>query len=56
MIPTQFAMLIASAILPLGLMPFMHGARRFTLAVGTLNLSLTLFVAVSGILILTPEM
>ncbi len=55
MIPTQCALLIASAILPLVLMPSMRGARRFTMAVGIFNLSLTLFVTVSGILILTPE-
>lgn len=52
MIPTQFVLLIASAILPLVLMPYMRGARRFTMAVGLLNLSLTLFVTVSGILIM----
>ncbi len=56
MIPTQLALLIASAILPLVLMPSMRGARRFTVAVGIFNLSLTLFVTVSGILILTPEL
>lgn len=53
MIPTQFALLIASAILPFGLMPYMRGARRFTMAVGALNLTLTLFVTVSGVLILS---
>ncbi len=56
MIPTQYALLIASAILPLVLMPSMRGARRFTMAVGIFNLSLTLFVTVSSILILTPEL
>lgn len=55
MIPTQYGLLIASAILPLVLMPYMRGARRFTIAVGILNLLLTLFVTVLGILILTPE-
>lgn len=55
MIPTQYALLIASAIMPLVLMPSMRGARRFTMAIGILNLSLTLFVTVSGILILAPE-
>ncbi len=54
MIPIQCALLIASAILPLGLMPFMRDARRFTLALGIFNLSLTIFVTVSSILILTP--
>lgn len=53
MIPTQFALLITSAILPLGFMPYMRGARRFTLAVGILNLTLTLFVTGSGVLILS---
>jgi Vault protein inter-alpha-trypsin domain len=56
MIPTQWAMLITSAILPLVLMPFMRGARRFTLALGILNLSLTFFVTISGFLILSPEL
>ncbi len=55
MIPTQFTLLITSAILPLGLMPFMRGARRFTLAAGLLNLTLTLFVTVSSVLILSPD-
>lgn len=55
MIPTQFSFLIASAILPLGLMPFLRGARRFTLAVGLFNLILTLFVTVSSVLILSPD-
>jgi hypothetical protein len=56
MIPIQCALLIASAILPLALMPFMRGARRFTLAIGVFSFSLTLFVTVSGILILTPRL
>lgn len=56
MIPTQYTLLIASAILPLVLMPCMRGARCFTMAVGIFNLSLTLFVTVSGILILNPEL
>lgn len=54
MIPIQCALLIASAILPLVLMPIMRGARRFTLALGILNFSLTFFVTVSGVLILSP--
>jgi hypothetical protein len=45
-----------SVILPLVLMPFMRGARRFTLALGILNLSLTFFVTISGFLILSPEL
>ncbi|MBK8272148.1 MAG: hypothetical protein IPK89_03950 [Sphingomonadales bacterium] len=54
MIPILCVMLIASAILPLVLLPFMRGARRFTLAFGILNFALTCFVVVSGMLILTP--
>ena len=56
MIPTQMVLLIASAILPFVLIPYMRGARRFTLAIGLLNLTLTLFVTVSSILILSPEL
>lgn len=53
MIPTQFALLTASAILPLGLLPYMRGARRFTLALGVFHLLLTAFVTVSGVLLLS---
>ena len=56
MIPTQMVLLNASAILPFVLIPYMRGARRFTLAIGLLNLTLTLFVTVSSILILSPEL
>jgi hypothetical protein len=54
MMPIQYTLLVASAILPLALMPFMRGARRFTLALGIFNLSLTFFVTISALLILTP--
>jgi hypothetical protein len=54
MIPTQLALLIASAILPLVLLPFMRGARRFAIVVGIFNLTLTFFVTDSSVLILTP--
>jgi hypothetical protein len=53
MIPTQFALLIASAVLPLGLLPYMRGARRFTIALGVFHLVLTAFVTVSGVLLLS---
>jgi hypothetical protein len=55
MIPMQFALLLASAILPLVLMPFMRGARHITLALGIFNFVVTAFVTFSGILILSPD-
>lgn len=54
-IPTQYALLITSAILPLVLMPLMRGARRFTSILGIFNFALTIFVTSASILLLTPR-
>jgi hypothetical protein len=55
MIPAQLGWLVASAILPLAMVPFLRGARRFVLALGLINFALTAFVTMSGILVLTPD-
>ncbi|MBB6125040.1 VIT domain-containing protein [Sphingobium subterraneum] len=55
MIPTQLGLLAVSAVLPLAMMPFMRGARHFTLALGIFNFALTAFVTIGGILLLTPD-
>lgn len=55
MVPAQLGWLAASAILPLAMLPFLRGARHFVLALGIFNFALTAFVAVSGILVLTPD-
>ncbi|MBS0502987.1 MAG: hypothetical protein JSS55_04125 [Proteobacteria bacterium] len=55
MIPFQYGLLAASALLPFVLMPIMRDARRFTAVLGILNFALTLFMVASNVLILTPE-
>jgi hypothetical protein len=54
MIPLQYALLAASALLPVFLIPIMREARRFTAVLGVLNFVLTFFVTSASILILTP--
>lgn len=54
MIPFQYGLLAASAMLPFVLMPIMRDARRFTAVLGILNFVLTLFMVASSVLILTP--
>jgi len=55
MVPTQLGFLAVSAILPLAILPYLRGARYFALALGIFDFALTAFVAVSGILVLTPD-
>lgn len=54
MIPFQYALLALSAVLPLGLLPIMRDARRFTLTLGILNLVLTFFAVLANSIIHTP--
>lgn len=55
MIPTQLSLLAVSAILPIALLPFLRGARPFTVALGIFNFALTAFVTMSGVLVLPPD-
>lgn len=55
MILLQDGALAGGLLLPLLLLPAMRGGRRFTLAIGMLNLVLTFLVTAASTLIIDPE-